>query len=167
MSFIWPTSERSLTVTRADLDTFVKHVVRIAKAGVPPVVAGSMGEAHHLTNEERVTLVKAARAGLDAAGLTSVPIIAGTGLAGTRVTIELTREIAAAGADVAIVISSGYFVGALNKKAQKQLFIDVADASPIPIMVYNCTFLTPHSSPHLALTFRFAERPRCNWRPGP
>ncbi|KAH7105049.1 dihydrodipicolinate synthetase [Auriculariales sp. MPI-PUGE-AT-0066] len=120
-----------------DLDSFTKHVVRTAQAGVPPVVAGSMGEAHHLTSAERVALVRAARAGLDAAGLNDVPIIAGTGLAGTRVTIELTREMAAAGADVAIVISAGYFVGGLNKKAQKQLFNDVADASPIPVMVYN------------------------------
>jgi 4-hydroxy-2-oxoglutarate aldolase len=37
-----------------------------------------MGEAHHLTNEERVTLVKAARKALDEAGLTHIPIMAGT-----------------------------------------------------------------------------------------
>lgn len=122
-----------------DLESFTKHVVRIAQAGAPPVIAGTMGEAHHLSTEERVALIKAARVGLDAAGLQDVPIIAGTGLAGTRVTIELTREVAAAGADVAIVIGAGYFVGSLaaNKTAQKQLFKDVADASPIPVMIYN------------------------------
>lgn len=37
-----------------------------------------MGEAHHLTNEERVTLVKAARKALDEAGLKDIPIMAGT-----------------------------------------------------------------------------------------
>lgn len=98
-----------------------------------------MGEAHHLSSAERSTLIRAAREALDAAGLNDVPIIAGTGLAGTRVTIELTREAAAAGADYAIVISAGYFVGALDKTAQRQLFTDVADASPIPVLIYNCT----------------------------
>jgi dihydrodipicolinate synthase/N-acetylneuraminate lyase len=37
-----------------------------------------MGEAHHLTNEERITLIKAARKGLDEAGLQDSVIIAGT-----------------------------------------------------------------------------------------
>ncbi|KZW02604.1 aldolase [Exidia glandulosa HHB12029] len=122
-----------------DIEAFTKHVVRIAKAGVGIVIAGSMGEAHHLTSAERSTLIRSAREALDAAGLHDVPIVAGTGLAGTRVTIELTREAAAAGADYAIVISAGYFVGALanNKEAQKQLFTDVADASPIPVIIYN------------------------------
>ncbi|EEB96102.1 hypothetical protein MPER_04818 [Moniliophthora perniciosa FA553] len=31
-----------------DLETFKKHVVYTAKAGVKPVVSGSMGEAVHL-----------------------------------------------------------------------------------------------------------------------
>ncbi|KZV99252.1 aldolase [Exidia glandulosa HHB12029] len=122
-----------------DLETFTKHVVKVASAGVGLVITGSMGEAHHLNTEERCTLITTARKALDDAGLPEVPIIAGTGLAGTRVTIELTRAAAAAGADAAIVISSGYFVGSIasSKKAQKKLFIDVADASPIPVMVYN------------------------------
>ena len=51
---------------------------------------------------------------------------------------------AAAGADAAIVISAGYFVGALagSKSAQKKLFTDVADASPIPVVIYNCALGT-------------------------
>lgn len=43
-----------------------------------PVVNGSMGEAHHLTPEERATLIREARAALDEAGLYDVVIIAGT-----------------------------------------------------------------------------------------
>ena len=31
----------------------------MAKAGVRPLLAGSMGEAHHLTHTERITLIKA------------------------------------------------------------------------------------------------------------
>jgi len=122
-----------------DLDTFAKHVVRIARAGVGPVICGTMGEAHHLSSNERALLIQTARHALDVASLTHVPIIAGTGMPSTRATIELTKEAAGAGADYAIVISSGYFAGAIasNKQAQKKFWTDVADASPIPVMIYN------------------------------
>ncbi|KAJ9108327.1 hypothetical protein QFC20_003488 [Naganishia adeliensis] len=120
-----------------DVPTFTGHVVRLAQANVWPVICGSMGEAHHLTNEERVTLVKAARKALDEAGLKDIPIMAGTGTGSTKLTIQLCKEAAEAGADFAIVIASGYFAGALSKAALKKFFVDVGDASPIPVMVYN------------------------------
>lgn len=43
-----------------------------------PVVCGSMGEAHHLTHDERVSLFKAAREALDEAGLNETVLIVGT-----------------------------------------------------------------------------------------
>ena len=48
-----------------------------------------MGEAHHLSPSERIELITSARKALDEAGLTEVPIIAGTGVGSTRETIEL------------------------------------------------------------------------------
>lgn len=125
---------------RTDLEALAKHVVRTAKAGVRPLLAGSMGEGVHLTHEERVALIKAARAALDDAGFTTVPIVAGTGTGSTRETVELSKEAAAAGADYTIVITSGYFAGVLanNKKAQKAFFKEVSEKSPIPVIIYNC-----------------------------
>ncbi|KAJ9093472.1 hypothetical protein QFC19_008331 [Naganishia cerealis] len=120
-----------------DVPTFTGHVVRLAQANVWPVICGSMGEAHHLTNEERVTLIKAARQALDQNGLKDTPIMAGTGTGATKLTIQLTKEAAEAGADFSIVIASGYYAGALSQAALKKFFVDVADASPIPVMVYN------------------------------
>lgn len=61
-----------------DLATFQSHVVRLAKGGMQPVICGSMGEAHHLTHDERVTLFKTARKALDEAGLKETVLIAGT-----------------------------------------------------------------------------------------
>jgi L-threo-3-deoxy-hexylosonate aldolase len=49
----------------------------------------------------------------------------------------LNKAAADAGADVAIVITPGYFQFALPKAGVKQFFIDVAAASPIPVMMYN------------------------------
>ncbi|KAG8904502.1 hypothetical protein FRB99_001635 [Tulasnella sp. 403] len=120
-----------------DIATFKRHVSYLAKAGMGLVLCGSMGEAHHLEPSERVQLIRAARQVLDSAGLTKVPIIAGTGAGSTRKTIELTRQAAEAGADCAIVIASGYYAGALDYPALKTFFVEVSEASPIPVMIYN------------------------------
>ncbi|CAK5264686.1 unnamed protein product [Mycena citricolor] len=132
-SFFLPESED------LDIPTFQSHVVRIASAGMGLVITGSMGEAIHLSHAERVALIRAARTALDEAGLTTVPMIVGTGAASTRETNELTKEAAAAGADYAIVIASGYFAGAWghNHAALKAYFTEVAEKSPIPVMIYN------------------------------
>ncbi|KAG8894773.1 hypothetical protein FRC00_008482 [Tulasnella sp. 408] len=120
-----------------DLATFKRHVLYLAKAGMGILLCGSMGEAHHLEDSERVLLIRTARQALDAAGFSHAPIIAGTGVGSTRKTIELTRQAAEAGADYAIVIASGYYAGALDYPALKAFFLEVAEASPIPIMIYN------------------------------
>ncbi|PIL34090.1 hypothetical protein GSI_03801 [Ganoderma sinense ZZ0214-1] len=122
-----------------DVPTFTAHILRLAKAGVRPLLAGSMGEAHHLSHSERVILIKAARQALDEAGLVSVPIVAGTGAGSTRETIQLCKEAAEAGADYTIVIVSGYFAGVLanNRKALKAFWTEVAAKSPIPVVIYN------------------------------
>lgn len=119
-----------------DFPTFTKHVVRIASAGVGIVALGSMGEAVHLTHSERNQIVQAARQALDSNNL-KVPLIIGTGASSTRETIQLTQEAAQLGAEYAMVIAPGYFVGALDKDALKQFFVDVSEASPIPIIMYN------------------------------
>ncbi|RSH92493.1 hypothetical protein EHS25_008909 [Saitozyma podzolica] len=122
-----------------DLVSYAKHVTYTAKAGVLPVVCGSMGEAVHLSHEERASLIKTARKALDTAGLGDVPILAGIGAASTRESITLAKEAAAAGADHAILITGGYYAGALIKKpaAIKEFFVQVSNASPIPVMLYN------------------------------
>ena len=116
--------------------------MRLAKANVRPLIAGSMGEAIHLTHAERATLIKTARAALNDAGFTDVPIVAGTGTGSTRETIELCHEAAAAGADFVIVITSGYFAGALTREALKAYFVEVSEKSPLPVIVYNCQSIT-------------------------
>lgn len=132
-SFFLPESED------LDIPSFENHVVRVATAGVGPLLAGSMGEAIHLSHEERVILIKTAREALDHVGLSTVPIIAGIGAGSTRESIDLANEAAAAGADYAILITSGYFAGALagNKKALKAFFQEVSSKSPIPVIIYN------------------------------
>jgi len=133
-TFFHSDSEESL-----DIPSFRTHVVRLARAGVGPLVAGSMGEAHHLLHSERVQLIKASREALDEAGLQSVPIIAGTGAGSLKETMILTKEAAVAGADAIIVIASGYFAGAWgnDQKALYDFWFQIAEKSPVPVFIYN------------------------------
>lgn len=125
-----------------DLDyvAFSNHVKFIASAGTVPVIAGSMGEAVHLSHDERSQLIRTCRSTLDDCGLSNIPVVAGIGAASTRETIQLAHEAAEAGADFVMVIPPGYYAGALsaeNKNSLKQFFLDVADTSRLPVILYN------------------------------
>ncbi|KAG8808184.1 hypothetical protein FRC17_004063 [Serendipita sp. 399] len=122
-----------------DIPTLKKHVIHIAHANIGILLCGSMGEAHHLSPEERIIVITSAREALDSVGLTTTPIIAGTGAGSTRESIKLSKEAAQAGADYAIVIPSGYFAGAIanDRAALKTFFKEVSEGSPIPVMIYN------------------------------
>jgi len=132
-TFFFPGSED------LDLQTLEAHVVRMARAGVQPLLAGTMGEGLHLAHGERASLVRSARNALEAEGFFDVPIIVGTGGGSTRETVILCEEAAAAGADAVIVITPGYFAGVLanHRRALKAFFVEVADKSALPVLIYN------------------------------
>ncbi|KAH9826520.1 Dihydrodipicolinate synthetase [Teratosphaeria destructans] len=90
-----------------------------------PVCAGSLGEAVHLTHDERTHLIRFTRQTLDAADLTTLPIVAGVGSSSTRETIKLAHD--------------AHNAGALEADDQQiaQYYIDICAASPIPIFLYN------------------------------
>jgi 4-hydroxy-2-oxoglutarate aldolase len=97
---------------------------------------------HILTNSisqsssERTSLIVAGRSALDEINLSTVPIVAGIGEASTRESIQLAKEAASAGADFAIAIPPGYYAGPLvadNMAALRDYFLDIAEASPIPV----------------------------------
>ena len=138
----------------------------LARAGVRPLLAGTMGEGIHLAHGERTTLIHSARKALDTAGFLNVPIIVGAGGGSTRETIALCEEVGAAGADAAIVITPGYFAGVLanHRPALREYFTEVAGKSPVPILIYNCGVLVkPSESIHSLMRAR-THRSRCQCR---
>jgi 4-hydroxy-2-oxoglutarate aldolase len=102
------------------------------------VVLGSNGEASTLDDEEADRVVDIVRAGVP----TSRPLIAGTGRESTRATIAATRRAAAAGADAALVRTPSFFKPQMTTDAFVRHFTEVADASPIPVLLYNVTLYT-------------------------
>ena len=123
-----------------DLDTaaIAKHAVRLATGGLTGItVQGSNGEAAHLSHEERDIVTRTTRQALDEAGFQSMPIIVGCSAQSTRETIQLCKEAKAAGGDYALILPPSYFKTAYSRASLIEYFQDVADASPIPFLIYN------------------------------
>lgn len=117
-----------------DLHALHRHIQRLREAGITRFVAlGSNGEAVHLDDDERAQVIAAVR---EAAGA-EAHLVAGTGALSTRATIALCRQAAAAGADVALVLPPAYYRGSMSATALRGHYMAVADASPIPVAIYN------------------------------
>ncbi len=98
------------------------------------VVLGSTGEFPMLSEAERDRCLAAAREAIPR----DKAFIAGTGANSTLHTIRQTRRAAELGADAAIVITPHYFTkGFAQPTAQIRHYLAVAEASTIPVMIYN------------------------------
>ncbi|KAK0713632.1 hypothetical protein B0T26DRAFT_742221 [Lasiosphaeria miniovina] len=137
-----------------DVAAQVAHSVFLARAGITGIVLlGSTGEAIHLTRPERVALVAGVREGVGAGYPLMAGVLTSGGLADT---LEWLADVAAAGADWGLVLAPGYFGAAASQSSLAAWYARVADASPIPILVYNYPGVTnqvlvlPETYPTLA-----------------
>lgn len=112
---------------------FRENLRRWATQGVDGfVLFGSTGEGVLLDEEEKRGLVAYAR---DVApGLT---LVAGAGAESTRQVVRLAIAMAEAGADAVIVQPPSYYGGTLPPEALRDHFQAIADASPVPVILYN------------------------------
>jgi 4-hydroxy-2-oxoglutarate aldolase len=102
------------------------------------VVAGSTGEAPLLGREEKRCLFQAVRECADGKVL-----IAGTGAESVRETLGQIRDAAEFGYDAALVITPHYYRGQMARpETQLSFFRAVADASPLPVVIYNFPQMT-------------------------
>ena len=113
-------------------DTFADFIEwQITEGSNALVPCGTTGESATLSRDEHRELI--AHAVRAAKG--TVPVIAGCGSYSTEVAIEMVRASADVGADAVLVVVPYY-----NKPSQAGLaahFTAIADASPLPIIVYN------------------------------
>jgi 4-hydroxy-2-oxoglutarate aldolase len=119
------------SVDRARLRDNVEKYNRTALAGY--VAVGSTGEAALLSSEE-AELVWATVLEHSAPGKT---VIAGTGAESTAETIARTRRAAELGYRAALVRTPSYYKPLLNSEVLFEHYRRVADASPIPILIYS------------------------------
>lgn len=97
------------------------------------LLVGSTGECATLTEHEKLRLWEVARKHIPG----EKRFIAGTGCESTRETIALTNQAARAGAEAALVVTPWYYKGAMKSRELEAHFTAVADAAPIPILLYT------------------------------
>lgn len=64
-------------------------------------------------------------------------LLAGVSAESTRAAIRLTRDAAEAGADAVLVAPPSYYMPQLTPEALREHYRDVADASPVPVLLYQ------------------------------
>ena len=137
-----------------DLGAFEANLEAYAGTGLAGyLVLGSNGEANVLEESEKLELISTARR---LAG--GRPLLAGAGLESTRATIALVRKAADAGADGVLVLPPFYFRARMSDDALRRHFEAVAEASPVPVLLYSVPQVTGSSlSP--ALVAALARHP--------
>jgi 4-hydroxy-2-oxoglutarate aldolase len=115
------------------------------------VVLGSNGEAALMDEEESDRTIEAARDAVPP-GRT---FIVGTGRESTRSAVAAAKRAAARGADAVLVRTPSFFKSQMTTDVFVRHYTTVADASPVPVLLYNFTAVTgvnllPAAVSHLA-----------------
>jgi 4-hydroxy-2-oxoglutarate aldolase len=152
---IYPPATTPFRNDEVDTVALQQNVARYMTTGLAGVVVlGSNGEAVHLTDAESVRVIAAARE--------RVPrdrwLIAGAGHYSTSATIAAAREAARAGADAVLVKTPHYYKTQMTPDGFIRHFTAVADASPVPVLLYNAIMFTGVALTAATVT-RLAEHP--------
>jgi 4-hydroxy-2-oxoglutarate aldolase len=102
------------------------------------VVLGSNGEAPQLDDDEADRVIAVTREEVPSGRL----LIAGTGRESTKATIAATRRAASYGVDAVLVRTPSFFKPQLTSAIFVRHYEEVADASPVPVLLYNVTMFT-------------------------
>ncbi|HUR35980.1 MAG TPA: dihydrodipicolinate synthase family protein [Vicinamibacterales bacterium] len=102
------------------------------------VVLGTNGEAGLLDDAEAASIIDTARSFVPR----DRPLIAGTARESTGAAIIAARGAAAAGADAVLVRTPCFFKAQMTGAAFERHYTAIADASPVPVLLYNFTAAT-------------------------
>jgi 4-hydroxy-2-oxoglutarate aldolase len=126
-----PTPFKDGEVDTAAIQSNVRKWVAAGLGGI--VVVGTNGEATLLDDDEADRVIEAARR--------EVPrdrvLVAGAGHESTRATIAAARRAAAAGADAVLVKTPSVYKTHVTTAGLIGHYTAVADASPVPVLLYN------------------------------
>jgi 4-hydroxy-tetrahydrodipicolinate synthase len=115
-----------------DITLFKKNLRAQLDAGIHGIVlGGSLGEASVLTNDEKEVLVKETLLFVEG----KVPVIINIAEGSTEVAIELAKKAALWGAQGLMLLPPMRYKA--DDRETVQYFKDVAESTPLPIMIYN------------------------------
>lgn len=144
-----------------DVETVARHVKYLVGAGVHGVVCmGSTGEAVHLTEDERVLVLRTARKTIDELGTKTI-LVAGCSQESVRGTVNLIKQAKEAGAQYAMVLPPSYFLNwTLNRTdVLVSFFTKVADQAALPIVIYNFPAVTQNADTPQDTVVQLASHP--------
>jgi len=124
------------TVDEAALAYNVERWMKTPLTGL--VVLGSNGEAAQLDDDEADRVIEIVRKHVPR----DRPLIAGTGRESTKATIAANARAAAAGVDAVLVRTPSFFKAQMSADVFVRHYTEVADASPVPVLLYNVTMFT-------------------------
>jgi 4-hydroxy-2-oxoglutarate aldolase len=124
--------EVDLVRMRAALAWWLSHPL----AGI--VVLGSSGEAPLVDEDDSDRVIAAARELVPRGRL----LVAGCGRESTRATMGAARRAAGLGVDAVLVRAPGFFKAQMTSEALVRHYTAVADASPVPVLLYNFPAVT-------------------------
>jgi 4-hydroxy-2-oxoglutarate aldolase len=102
------------------------------------VVLGSNGESPQLDEDESDCVIAAVRDVLPA----ERPLLAGAARESTRATIAACKRAAALGVSAVMVRTPSFYKNMMTSDAFVRHYTEVADASPVPVLLYNVTVYT-------------------------
>ncbi|CAH6723307.1 putative L-threo-3-deoxy-hexylosonate aldolase [[Candida] jaroonii] len=115
-----------------DFETQVKHAQFLKDNGISGItLLGSTGENVHLTAKERVEIVKSIHD-----GVADFPIVAGVAQNCLSDAKDEIKRLADSGASYALVLPSSYYGAGITQEALVEWYTNVADFSPIPVLIY-------------------------------
>ena len=123
-------------IDEAALAGNVKQWMATKLSGI--VALGSNGEAPLVTEHESDAVIAAVRSAVPRGRL----VIVGTGRESTAATITATRRAAELGADLVLVRTPSFFKNMMTSDAFVRHYTAVADAAPVPVLLYNVTMYT-------------------------
>ena len=121
------------------IDQLRENMKKYATSSLSGIFAlGSNGESKSLTEDEKIETLQVI---LEEKGENQL-VMAGTGYESTRETIRFSKKVADTGADFVSVVTPSYFKKRLTDDAMIRYYTDIADAVPIPVLVYNAPGFT-------------------------
>jgi 4-hydroxy-2-oxoglutarate aldolase len=117
-----------------DYEALASNIERYNATGLAGYVAlGSNGEAVHLTVDERRRVLETVKR----AAKSEHTIIGGVNELSTRAAIESSQAAADCGADAVLVVTPYYYKSRMTQEALASHFTEVAEHSPVPVLIYN------------------------------
>jgi len=136
-------------------DKLEQNIAKWAASGLAGlVVLGSNGEFQLLSRQEKEELI----AFVCRHTPKHMKVMAGTGCESTAETIDLSRRAAELGADAVLVVTPSYYKACYTPAALIEHYTAVAEASPVPVMLYNMPGNTGINMPS-SLMIQLAEHP--------